>query len=430
MKDDLLTILQGDSLERLRTLADESVQCCVTSPPYFGLRNYGVEPRIWLTDINHDPCRGEHDWQEHIQPAANGIIHDGGMSGETLSGNSGTRQAKKSDFCANCGAWRGHLGLEPTPELYVQHLVSIFREIRRVLRKDGALWLNLGDSYAGSGRGRDSDGDWNPGKGGSKQGTNRGTKSRLVNSKSLSKGTIESGAIGNAWVKPPVGYKCKDLIGIPWMVAFALRSDGWWLRSDIPWIKRNTMPESTRDRPTKAIEYFFLLTKSDKYFYDYDAVRKPAAYDGRKDEIMKGLRKSPSGYNTVGCEQFFHTNGHERWQKNNEGDRVRARRNSDWFFESLNGLLSDESGNPVALVVNPSGYADAHFATYPPDLIKPCILAGSRIGDTIIDPFAGSGTSGMVALELGRKAILIELNPSYVELIKQRCDVTPGLPLA
>ncbi len=322
-------VLLGDCRTVLPTLASESVQCCVTSPPYWCLRDYGVE---------------------------------------------------------------GQLGLEPTPELYVQQLIEIFHEVRRVLKNDGTLWLNLGDSYTGGNPGR------NPGS--PKQQTNRGSNGEQRKSKS------------------GYGLKLKDLIGVPWMVAFALRADGWWLRSCCPWIKRNCMPESVKDRPASAMEYVFLLSKSEKYSYDVKAVAVPASESYQNDgRWVSGptARNIKEGYEIAGTRNPKAT--HKVF--NAEKRTTRNRRNSDWFFESWQGLY-EEDGDPLAFVVNNKGYREAHFATFPPKLVEPCIKACSRTGDTILDPFGGSGTVGQVANELDRKSILIELQPNYLTMIRER----------
>jgi len=306
-------LYHGDALETLKQMEDESINCCVTSPPYWGLRDYGVE---------------------------------------------------------------GQIGLEKTPEEYVSKMVEIFREVKRVLRDDGTLWLNLGDSYAmkfGGGKGRKS-----------------GTTKAAVDE-------IE---------KPPreipSDLKPKDLVGIPWMVAFALRADGWYLRQDIIWHKPNAMPESVTDRPTRAHEYIFLLSKSPKYYYDYEAIKEPAAYDGRKDTLLKG---SPKYEKDVLPGQVGHSmaaRGHERWKKNERGEYVRNKR-SVW-------------------TVPTKTFPEAHFAVYPPALITPCILAGCPVGGTVLDPFAGSGTTLLVATQHHRKSIGIELNPEYIEIAKRRLN--------
>ena len=318
-----IQIIQGDALAVIAQLPTESVQCCVTSPPYWGLRDYGCD---------------------------------------------------------------GQLGLERTPEEYVSRMVEVFREVRRCLRKDGTLWLNIGDSYAAQG------GDHS-----------------VYNSNQPNTGACRCHANGSGdkgTRSPAPGLKPKDLVGIPWRLAFALQADGWWLRSDIIWEKPNPMPESVLDRPTRAHEFIFLLTKSPRYYYDADAVREPYAAGSaeRYEYAMQGT--SPQ------CNQI---NGdvsrREREKAIRPPNPLGRNRRDVWCIPS-------------------ETFSEAHFATFPPDLIKPCILAGSKPGDTILDPFGGSGTTGMVALELGRQALLIELNPEYVKLAESRCFVTPGLALA
>ena len=282
-----LEIHNGDCIEVMRSMPDESVHCCVTSPPYWGLRDYGVD---------------------------------------------------------------GQIGLEETLQEWVEKMVAVFREVRRVLRKDGTCWVNLGDSYAG-----------NP-----------------------------SGGQGGTG-----GLKPKDIIGQPWRVALALQADGWLLRQDIIWHKPNPMPESVRDRCTKAHEYLFLLTKSERYWWDWEAIAEPSIYAG---DVKVGLGSTkdfcPVKQRTVP-----------------KGTRI----------------VPEKRNKRSVWTVPAAPYSEAHFATYPPDLIKPCILAGCPAGGTVLDPFAGSGTTGQVALELGRSAVLIELNPEYVKLIHKRCNITPGL---
>jgi DNA modification methylase len=373
----MLTIKQGDALAQLRLLPDESVQCCVTSPPYWGLRDYGNA---------------------------------------------------------------GQLGLEKTPDEYVAKMVEVFREVRRVLKSDGTLWLNLGDSYATGG------GAVGNCPGGGKQGERwargpashgRGEAQNRVKRGAMGKHNYIGDGIGVGPMTQPkrmpiAGLKPKDLVGIPWMVAFALRSEGWWLRQDIIWSKPNPMPESVTDRCTKAHEYLFLLTKSERYYYDAKAIA-----EGVTCERLRGsgpIVQPGTGRNDVGSHGDYRkrTNGkHSTTPSQSSGrrmvDNVATARLRGGSHDSPFG----ETRNKRSVwTVTTRSFPDAHFATYPPDLIKPCILAGSKPGDTILDPFAGSGTTGMVALELGRKALLIELNPEYVKLIHQRCDVTPGLALA
>lgn len=380
-----LTILQGDWIGHLRSLPDESIQCCVTSPPYWGLRDYGTAK--WEGgDDACDHLRGNPTW----------------TNGESRA--EGSKQINKS-VCRKCGAKRidAQLGLEKTPEEYVAKMVAGFREVRRVLKKDGTLWLNLGDSYA--------------------TGT---TANRQASTGLLKNHTAQD----IRRVGTPEGLKTKDLVGIPWMVAFALRSDGWWLRSEITWCKKVPMPESVTDRPTSATEKIFLLSKSSKYFYDAEAVRNPpseayandprwqtgATPENEKDGYADARAQNPKQIHRVFDKQRGHSRRHagfnDRWDAMEKAEQCVNGSNMRNFW-----------------LVGPEPYPEAHFATFPTIIPKRCILAGSKAGDTILDPFGGSGTTGMVALELGRKAVLIELNPQYVSLIEQRCDVTPGLPL-
>jgi site-specific DNA-methyltransferase (adenine-specific) len=309
-------ILHDDCRETLKTLPDASVHCCVTSPPYFRLRDYG---------------------------------HD------------------------------GQIGLEESPDAFVQQMVGVFREVKRVLRDDGTLWLNLGDSYAGSGKGRNPDGTVHVSALLAKQGTSAGTVM----------GNVPSGLV-------PDGMKPKDLIGIPWRVAFALQADGWYLRQDIIWHKPNPMPESVTDRCTKAHEYIFLLSKSARYFYDAEAIQEEATLRG-----------------TTETGDLSYSDGASR-NDNSPSSRLRIDR--------------DSRNRRSVWSVTTKGYKGAHFATFPPDLIRPCILAGCPTGGTVLDPFGGSGTTGQVAMEEGRNAILCELNEDYVGLIRKRIDgVTPSL---
>jgi DNA modification methylase len=298
--------MQGDVRERLHELPDVCVRTCVTSPPYFGLRDYGVE---------------------------------------------------------------GQIGLEQTPEEYVSALVNVFREVRRILTDDGTLWLNLGDSYA-------NDGKW----GGSSGGKH-----------------VEAlhGATGIGRGKKSTSLKPKDLIGIPWRVAFALQADGWYLRQDIIWHKPNPMPESVTDRCTKAHEYIFLLAKSPRYYFDAEAVKEPAVNTRKPGRKITDTRET---YGVGGGNAGL--NGLMARYHNGEMPTHRNRR-SVW-----------------SIATKP--FKGAHFATFPPDLIEPCILAGSATGDTVLDPFNGSGTTGIVSVKHGRRYVGIELNPEYVEITNKR----------
>jgi DNA modification methylase len=312
-------IIEGDCLATLRTLPDGAAQCCVTSPPYYGLRDYGVE---------------------------------------------------------------GQIGLEDSPDAYVARLVAVFREVRRVLRDDGTLWLNLGDSYAAS------------------QSAARGSPDRST----LTGGGgryREGSKIANAYdTQAPRkrksngdGVKPKDLLGIPWLVAFALRADGWYLRKDIIWHKPNPMPESVRDRPTSAHEHVFLLSKRAAYFYDAEAIAEASEYPGDDRHNRADSRKATEPMCMDG------------------GSRART--------GNVTGLTRN-ARDVWTIATQP--YSGAHFATMPPDLAERCIKAGSKPGDTILDPFGGAGTTGLVADRLGRDAILCELNPAYASLARERID--------
>lgn len=304
-----LKVMIGDCRESMRALEAGSVQTCVTSPPYFGLRDYG---------------------------------HD------------------------------GQIGLEQTPDAFVAAMVEVFREVRRVLADDGTLWLNLGDSYASA---------W---------ACNR----RNV----IGSGSLENGKREARPNRLTDGLKEKDLIGIPWRVALALQADGWYLRQDIIWYKPNPMPESVRDRCTKAHEYIFMFSKKPKYFFDCEAIKEPVAPSSAARLAQPTLAQQVGSARVPGK-----TNGNMKAVGNGE---TRNRR-SVW-------------------TVTTKPYKGAHFATFPPDLIEPCVLAGSRHGDTVLDPFGGSGTTAGVALKHGRKAVLCELNPDYAALVPDRIASIAG----
>jgi len=304
------SIMVGDCLASLRQLPDRSAHMCVTSPPYYGLRDYG---------------------------------HG------------------------------GQIGLEDTPDAYVARLVEVFREVRRALTDDGTLWLNIGDSYAGAGG----------------QGAQAGQQfaNRAVGRDNVTRASRYSGD----------GYKTKDLIGIPWMLAFALRADGWYLRQDIIWHKPNPMPESVTDRCTKAHEYVFLLSKSERYFYDHAAIKEPCSGDMQRRAAL-GYTRGPGG----------------------KVDK--SRQDSDTLRGDAAKVIDVSKGRNKRSVwtVTPKPYKGAHFAVYPPELITPCILAGCPVGGVVLDPFGGSGTTAGVALAHGRNAILCELNPEYAALMPER----------
>ena len=313
-------IIYGDCREKLKELDSESVQCCVTSPPYWGLRDYGTG-----------------DWEGGNKFCSH--KRESKKSDKTITGHknfeemNGVGDAIYKTICNRCGAKRVdlQLGLEETPEKYTANMVEVFREVKRVLKDDGTLWLNLGDSYSSGGR-------------------------TTTTNQSL-RGDTDYGVTRP---KPSKGIKPKDLVGIPWRVAFALQADGWYLRQDIIWHKPNPMPESVADRCTKSHEYIFLLSKSAKYFYDSEGVTE--------------------------------------------------------------STVSGETRNKRSVwTVNTKPYPGSHFAVFPEKLIEPCIQAGSSVGDTVLDPFFGSGTTGEVAERFGRDYIGIELNEDYKPLQQQRC---------
>jgi len=360
-------------------LADGSVQCVVTSPPYYGLRDYGTAK--WEGGDPNCDHKGE--------PMRTKAY---------INGNTGTGNDVKNfdsfqpykNICGKCGAIRidEQIGLEVTPDAYIANLVAVFRECKRILRDDGTLWIVIGDSYSGSGNGS---GDYRE-------------DGASISKNSSKYGTHKPGT--------PSGLKPKDLIGIPWMLAFALRADGWYLRQDIIWAKPNPMPESVKDRCTKSHEYIFLLSKSARYYYDNEAVMEVATgFDGRKDTKYKGGPKDMAG------------GAHERWQyKNLQPDGQQPN------TMHLNRLEGNEYMSPVrnkrdVWTVTTKPYKGAHYATFNPELIKPCILAGAPEGGIVFDPFVGSGTTVATAIQLGRKGIGLDLSLTYLyENAKDRIE--------
>jgi DNA modification methylase len=316
------TIIQGDAFEVLRSLPAEHVQCVVTSTPYYGLRDYGVE---------------------------------------------------------------GQIGLEETPAAYVAKLVEVFREVRRVLRSDGVAWVNLGDSYASSG----------------KSGTISDTSNLSRHGAHGYNPKMDNQVFGRA--STPPGMKSKNLLGIPWRVAFALQDDGWILRSDVIWHKTNAMPESVTDRPTSAHEHVFLLAKSERYYYDAEAIR-----EGKQDRHYPTWEERKAAGEPI-----------RRGDPGQSGHVT--------HFAGLGAHPAGRNKRNVWTIAS-QPYSEAHFATMPPKLVEPCILAGSRPGDIVLDPFMGAGTVALVALQHHRDYLGIELNPAYVELARDRiATVQPHL---
>lgn len=375
-----IRIEHGDMREVLARMEPESVHCVVTSIPFYGLRDYKGPEEVWPSAVGGQPSACEHDWGEwsewhdEREPTKHGKTRTTdrhyGDDSRRFDGNHQKHIA--GQFCRRCGAWRGQLGLEPDPELYVAHIIECFRAVKRVLRKDGVLWFNVGDSYAGSWSGnsmRPEGGSQRPGKPGFQP-----LDERYV---------ARSGVCG-------FGTKPKDLMLMPFEVAKALRDDGWWLRSCLPWVKPNPMPDSAKDRPGASIEWWFLLTKSARYFYDHAAVCRQAVavnehdFTGQRYEApgqlpQSGSRKSkkPDNWDTrPGAHGRVHRQGREKGASA-EIAYGRNFRNSDLFYDSLGILLSGADGEPLALDCATEPYPDAHFATFPTKLIEPLIKAGT-----------------------------------------------------
>jgi len=316
------TLFCGDAADVLSTLPEQSVQCVVTSPPYWGLRDYGVE---------------------------------------------------------------GQIGLEPDLVAYGKALERVFAQVRRILRQDGTLWLNMGDAYTSGGR-----------------------ESYDTTSSNKSNSAV-------CGMERRIGGKPKDLIGLPWQVAFMLQATGWYLRSDIIWHKPNPMPESVKDRPTRAHEYIFLLTKSQYYFYDAEAIREPGAWSG----------KAPAGWDTgSGSHGTTHRTGREK--RKHPVPRGSAQPhsgfNGKWDHMTTQEQRTMGRNKRSVWTVATRPFPEAHFATFPEKLIEPCILAGSRAGDVVMDPFMGSGTTGVVCAKHGRRFVGVELNEEYLAMAGRRID--------
>ena len=366
----------------LSTLPESSVQCCVTSPPYWGLRDYGTAK--WEG--------GNADCDHQGKPMRTKAQINANCSDGRDVKNATAKQFYKN-ICGKCGATRidNQFGLEETPVAYVENMVAVFREVRRVLRDDGTLWLNLGDSYSGV-----------AGSSINKE------RSKTINFATLPKRKDLEG-----------GLKHKDLAGIPWRVAFALQADGWWLRQDIIWHKPNPMPESVTDRCTKAHEYIFLLTKSARYYYDNEAVKEPQICSDPR-LIKSGIVRSREyGYSTKENELRTGNRKYDDVPINYAGNGTNVKGHKGNSMNTLDGKRNKRSVWTVAA----KPFKGAHFATFPPDLIEPCILAGSAADTLVLDPFSGAGTTGVVAVQHGRRYIGIELNPVYLEMSRKRIQL-------
>ncbi len=403
-------------------LADESVQCVVTSPPYWGLRKYsGEQELIWEGNPNWWDC--PHQWAEETvkREIRTGLglaeFSKQYRGGGKKQGEIGWIEARRGT-CITCGAWKGAYGLEPTVEMYVQHTVEILREIRRVLRADGVLFWNLGDSYAA-----------NRGNTPEKPGLDNKNKS------------CDALPIGHN--REVSGLKPKDLCLIPARVALAAQADGWWIRSDIIWAKPNPMPESVRDRPTDAYEHILMLTKSARYFWDAEAVKEPSLMrpqnrftrreDHPKGDEGRALHRRPEGggWQAFGyAPKGAHSKGKKLSPPCETSDKAHLADGrtafKDWH-KTTSEILPMRNLRNVWIFATRS-YKGAHFATFPEELPRRCIKAASKVGDTVLDPFCGSGTTGKVALELGRDFIGTDL--AYQELAEERIrKFLPPLPV-
>lgn len=339
-------ILVGDCLELLRQMPDKSVQCCVTSPPYFGLRDYGVD---------------------------------------------------------------GQIGLEETPAEFIARLVAVFEEVRRVLRDDGTAWVNMGDSYASIA------GGYAP----------NGSAGKHDTVSAATRGAVRRGQRR----KPHDGFKAKDLMGMPWRLAFALQDDGWYLRQDIIWNKQNPMPESVRDRCTKAHEYIFLLSKSRRYYFDQEAILEPCSPNtharlAQDVAAQIGSERANGGAKTNGNMKAVtrKSNGVGFGHGTDAASRARGRVKDNASMDSALAIMPTVRNKRSVWTVPTHSFKGAHFATFPPDLIRPCIQAGAPRGSLVLDPFGGAGTTGLVAMQEGRRSIMCELNPEYAAMARARLD--------
>jgi site-specific DNA-methyltransferase (cytosine-N4-specific) len=421
------TLHVGDALDVLRDMPAESVHCVVTSPPYWGLRDYGTGS--WAggdPDCDHTaPPRGGAQGGSAKSGLNAKKNKDGTLALDAQAhGHAGGGQYERE--CGKCGATRTdqQLGLEPTPDAYILRMVEVFREVRRVLRRDGTCWLNIGDSYAGGGQAQPQ------------------TKDELP--PSLADGP-KDGMHGDLYTKPRAGnmrvdgLKQKDLVGIPWKLAFALQADGWYLRSDIIWAKPNPMPESVTDRPTKSHEYVFLLTREARYFYDADAIREAAEWARWGDQTNGKYEGSESAAGWIGANKKVDLSGSPAPQTEtlDGSEAMPSKGRSGVSLPGYRGREKDgiarTSFAMTERAFDPRGrnarsvwtiatqpYAEAHFATFPEELPRRCIAAGCPEDGVVLDPFMGSGTVALVARRLGRRSIGIELNPEYAELCARR----------
>jgi DNA modification methylase len=410
--DDWLTIHSGDCRTVMAEMEPESVQSVITSPPYFGLRDYGIAPSVWGGETH------EHEWGEwqavhderEVTSSGKSRTTDPSYGGDETRKFDGNHQKHTAGSFCPCGAWLGVLGLEPTVELYVAHMVEVFRGIRRVLRWDGTVWLNLGDSYFS-----DTKGSGGTGKSGlMRDGRPEAQRIRTAD------GSIGHQKFDQIRLSRSAGLKPKDRMMVPARVALALQADGWWLRDEIVWAKPNPMPSSVTDRTTPAHEMVYLLTRSARYFYDAEAIREPNV-GTRHSDIDGGPQKLPDGSN-ANAGRSFRSKKPDGWDTG-PGGHGTVHRNGREPGEVAEIAFGRNKRSVWTIPTAP--YPDAHFATFPPDLVTPMILAGSRPGDVVLDPFGGSGTVGMVAQMHSRRAVLIDLNPDYLAQCLRRNAQSP-----
>lgn len=379
-----ITILHGNCMDTLATLADESVHACVTSPPYWSLRDYQTAAQPWPA-VTYAPMPG-------LPP------------------------------CVHVPAMTCSLGLEPTLEAFIGHIVLVFREVRRVLRADGTLWVNMGDSYVGN-RGAEA---WGP-------------SAKARQGRAIASRRRDNAPVPRSDVRVP-GLKAKDMVGQPWRVAFALQADGWWLRSEVIWDKPNPMPESTKDRPTKAHEQLFLLSKSERYWYDHDAIKEPASGNAHPRKAISGwaagegthsaIAHARPGNNGVGWGHGTapkpRTVGRKAGGAYVDGKSERLGRGPGWRVKdnpsmdaALANVVTHRAKRSVWRIPT-EAVKEAHFATFPTKLVEPCILASCPPGGVVLDPFGGSGTVGLVADRHQRHGLLCELSATYIAIARRR----------
>ena len=375
----------GDCRDSLRQMKEEGikVQTCVTSPPYYGLRDYGTAK--WEggnKSCNHKSAK--------IKSRYDYAMQEGSRQSEIAKNTKGTDASRWKNKCPDCGALKidNQIGLEETPQEFIDNLVEVFAGVWDILADDGTLWVNLGDSYARVGGDSSQKGrHWDNRKNNPTTGHNRNAKD--------------------------MGVKEKNLLGMPWRLAFALQDFGWTLRQDIIWHKPNPMPESVKDRCTKSHEYIFLLTKNPQYYFDYKAIQEPAIY-GDDDRASRGDSRRNTGMNHIAPKKD---------KRAGEGrisyEGKRTENNTSGGQESFVHINEFRNKRDVWTITT-KPYSGSHFAVFPTDLIEPCILAGSRVGDIVLDPFFGSGTTGQVSQQLGRKWIGCELNKDYEALQNER----------